>query len=547
MGYNDKKELKFLSLRSFMLFLYIVVVAVIPLALRMRMVEFRSPVETWHRLASKTVPEVFAQFRLELLVMVTIAIALTALLQYYYEYEKKTITNSYADYPVALFALLIVLSGLFSPYINVAFWGYYDRAEGGFAYLAYLVIFLVAANFIRSEQERKIIVYAAVAAALVQSCLAVTQFFGFDLLQTAVAQSLYIPAEFRESVQEIQFRFSHKAYGTTYNPNYLGGYMAMFFPLIFVKYLYAQSPGKAVFWFAAMLIAFVGFFAPTSIASFIAAGVALAFFLYFSRKDFRRYFPKLLAALLIFFVITGVSEVLSGGAIRKKVVSFYRETFRMVQQESTQEPASALPAEVVEIVAPVSSGAKIDIYRNPYDAFASNRGYIWRKSLEMMRGNLLLGDGLDTFVYNFPHWDPQRDHNLFRVGLLIDKPHNTYLQVALGIGGLGLLVYLALLFLHFKNYGRLFKSRGTATEEDILMLAVFIGWVAYLIQGLSNDSVLSNALVFWALFGLNVGYVKSSLFPENPPPKKAVKGERGKGREIRRGSGRRKKQPIKGG
>lgn len=535
MGHNDNNGLKLFSLRSFMLFLYIVTVAVIPLALRMRLVEFRSPVETWHRLTSKTVPEVFAQFRLELLVMVAVAIALTALLQYYYEYEKKTITNSYADYPAALLALLIVLSGIFSPYINVAFWGYYDRAEGGFAYLAYLVIFLVAANFIRSEKERKIIVYAAVAAALVQSCLAVTQFFGYDLLQTAAAQRLYIPGEFRESVQEIQFRFSNKAYGTTYNPNYLGGYMAMFFPLIFIKYLYARSPGKILFWSAAMLLALVGFFAPTSVASFIAVGAALVFFFFLSRKDFRRYFPKLLAALLILFVMVGVSEVLSGGAIRKKVVSFYRETFGMVQQESAQKPAPGLPAEVVEIVAPASGEEKIDIYRNPFDTFASKRGYLWRKSLEMMRGNLLLGDGLDTFVYNFPHWDPQRDHELFRVGLLIDKPHNTYLQIALGVGGLGLLVYLALIFLHFKNYLRLFNSRGIAAEEDVLMLAVFTGWVAYLIQGLSNDSVLSNAPVFWALFGLSVGYVKSSLFAESLHPKKNVKGEeRGKGRGKKR-------------
>jgi len=519
-----------------MLFLYIVAVAVIPLALRLRLVEFRSPVETWHRLTSRTVAEVFAQFRLELLVIVAAAIALTALLEYYYEYEKKTITNSYADYPAVLLALLIVLSGIFSPYINIAFWGYYDRAEGGFAYLAYLVIFLVAANFIRSEKERKIIVYAAVAAALVQSCLAITQFFGHDLLQTAAAQRLYIPSEFRESVQEIQFRFSNKAYGTTYNPNYLGGYMSMLFPLIFVKYLYARGPGKILFWTAAMLLALVGFFAPTSVASFIAAGAALAFFFLLSRKDFRRYFPRLLAALLVLFVMVGLSEHLSGGAISKKILSFYRETFGMVQQESAREPADfVLPADVLEAVAFASGEEKVEIYRNPYDAFASKRGYIWRKSLEMMRGNLLLGDGLDTFVYNFPHWDPQRDHELFSVGLLIDKPHNTYLQIALGVGGLGLLVYLALIFLHFKNYLRLFRIRGAAAEEDVLMLAVFTGQVAYLIQGLSNDSVLSNAPVFWALFGLSVGYVKSSLFAESLHPQKDDKEQqRGKGREKKR-------------
>jgi hypothetical protein len=47
------------------------------------------------------------------------------------------------------------------------------------------------------------------------------------------------------------------------------------------------------------------------------------------------------------------------------------------------------------------------------------------KTLQMMlRDNLLLGSGPDTFVYNFPHWDPHRDHKLFRIGMLIDKPHS---------------------------------------------------------------------------------------------------------------------------
>ena len=181
---KDEKELGIFP-EVFMILLYIVAVAFVPLALRLRIINFVSPVETWHRLASsESVTEVFAQFRLEILVMVTVAIAIAALLLYYYEYEKGSFTNSYVDYPTAFFAFLVILSGLLSPYINIAFWGYYDRAEGSFAYLAYLVIFLVAANLIRFEKDRKIILYAALAAGLLQSGIAISQFFGFDVIQT---------------------------------------------------------------------------------------------------------------------------------------------------------------------------------------------------------------------------------------------------------------------------------------------------------------------------------------------------------------------------
>ena len=195
----DKKELRFFSLRSVMILLYCVVVAVSPLALRMRLVDFRAPVETWHRLGSTASLEVFAQFRLELLVITGVCIAITALLKIYYiTDEKEALTNSYADYPVALFAFLIVVSALCSPYINVAFWGYPDRAEGGFAYLLYLLIFMVAANLLNAEIDKKIIFYVAIAAGLLQSLIAISQFFGFDLLKSALALRLFIPPEYAE-------------------------------------------------------------------------------------------------------------------------------------------------------------------------------------------------------------------------------------------------------------------------------------------------------------------------------------------------------------
>ncbi|MGI6318028.1 MAG: hypothetical protein ACOX1J_04755 [Dethiobacteria bacterium] len=153
----DDKELRVFSLRSAMIFLYIVVVAVIPLALRARIVSFTSPVETWRRLESTTITEVFAQFRLELLVIATVLIVITALLKYYYENEKDKLASSYADYPLLVFAALVLLSSLLSPYINLAFWGFYNRGEGAFAYLSYIFIFVVAANFINAEKDKKII------------------------------------------------------------------------------------------------------------------------------------------------------------------------------------------------------------------------------------------------------------------------------------------------------------------------------------------------------------------------------------------------------
>ncbi|MGI6329072.1 MAG: O-antigen ligase family protein [Dethiobacteria bacterium] len=540
----DDKELRIFSLRSAMIFLYIVVVAVIPLALRARIVSFTSPVETWRRLESKTITEVFAQFRLELLIIATVLIVITALLKYYYEDEKDKLASSYADYPLLVFAALVILSSLLSPYINLAFWGFYNRGEGAFAYLSYIFIFIVAANFINAEKDKKIIFYVALAAGLLQSLLAVTQFFGFDVLKSELAMRLFVPSRYLPYVEDIEFMFRNKGAGATINPNYMGGYMAMIFPMIFVRYLYSRTARETAIWMAALIIGLTGFFAPTSMAAFIAGGIAIIFFLVISRKDAGKYNKKLIATIVILIVIIGISEPLTGGAIGRKISGFYRNSFVLIR-ERMDEGVTLRQDFSGDVAAGGSEGKEIVIYRNPLDTFASNRGYIWRKSLEMMKDNLLIGSGLDTFVYNFPHWDPHRDHSVYRIGLLIDKPHNTYIQIATGVGVLGLFVYLFVLGRHLFYYLRIYRLRGVKEESDLIMLALFIGWVGYLIQGLSNDSVLSNAPVFWALFGISVNYVKNAMIIEKdvirkkpggkinlderlkPPPEEKTKGQKG--------------------
>ena len=80
------------------------------------------------------------------------------------------------------------------------------------------------------------------------------------------------------------------------------------------------------------------------------------------------------------------------------------------------------------------------------------------------------------------------------------------------------------------------------------MLALFAGWLGYLFQGLSNDSVLSNAPVFWALFGLSVNYVQNALAEEEKPfpaAKKETKKEKKKSvktevqKEVKKETGKR--------
>lgn len=99
-------------------------------------------------------------------------------------------------------------------------------------------------------------------------------------------------------------------------------------------------------------------------------------------KDLKIHYKKILVAVVLIIVVITM-EGPSGGAIEKRVSRFYRATFETTRQTG-DAAVTALPASVIDIIAPGPAQKDIKIYRTPFDTFASNRGYLWRRSLEIM-------------------------------------------------------------------------------------------------------------------------------------------------------------------
>lgn len=542
-----KKEWRLFSWRSVLVLFYVAAVALIPLAVRLRVMDYGAPIETWPWFLSGEVFDLMAQFRLEVLVGLTACLVLAALLQYYYEHDEGGIAPSYLDYPTAVFAGLIALSALTSPYIHMAFWGFYERGEGAVAYFCYLLLFMIAATCLRGEGEKKVIFYAILAAGLIQALVAAGQYFGYDFLQSEFYRPLLIPAEYRpllEEGAELKARITSKAYGFTYNPNYLGGYMAMLLPMGLVLYLYSSSRLLSAASLVAILLFGLGLVAASSTGAYLALGMTLLALLILTGRDIRAYYKRLLPLLLLLVCLVVFAGPRVEGIIQQQVKKIKASYSRLMAEEDMPVDTPAISDKFPEVGA--RDPIELEIERHPLDSLASGRGYIWRKSGELMlRDNLLLGSGLDTLLYNFPFWTADRASSR-RVGLLVDKPHNTYLQIGLGVGLPGLLLYLYMLASHFVNYMRVYRHRGVQNSSDAIMLAVFAGWLAYLFQGLSNDSVLSNAPVFWVAFGLSANYVQGYL-PELPVAVKeeAGDGKAGKGAEKQRAKAKRPRRKKK--
>jgi len=106
-------------------------------------------------------------------------------------------------------------------------------------------------------------------------------------------------------------------------------------------------------------------------------------------------------------------------------------------------------------------------------AFGSGRGYIWSRTIPMMKDTLFLGHGADTFSIYFPQDDYIGKFNSGTfsnvVNILIDKPHNMYFGIIIGTGGISLLALLALWCIYLVQSFMLYR------KENFTSFISFVG------------------------------------------------------------------------
>jgi len=138
------------------------------------------------------------------------------------------------------------------------------------------------------------------------------------------------------------------------------------------------------------------------------------------------------------------------------------------------------------------------------ERLASSRGYIWSRTIPMLKETVFIGHGADTYALHFPNNDYVGKFLGFTsTNTIVDKPHSMYLQSAVNTGVLSVLALLALFGMYivqgFKAY---FFKREYHDFIDTAGLGIFMAVMIYLFTGISNDSIVSVAPVFWTLLGI---------------------------------------------
>jgi len=148
------------------------------------------------------------------------------------------------------------------------------------------------------------------------------------------------------------------------------------------------------------------------------------------------------------------------------------------------------------------------------ERLGSARGYIWSRSIPMLKNSVIFGYGPDTFAVEFPQEDyigKIRAYGTPR--MIVDKPHNMYLQIALNTGILSLIAFLTICGAYITESIRLYFKNQDNSFACLTGTGIFLGICGYLAAAVFNDSTVGIASVFWILLGLGFvcnGIVKKS-------------------------------------
>ena len=139
----------------------------------------------------------------------------------------------------------------------------------------------------------------------------------------------------------------------------------------------------------------------------------------------------------------------------------------------------------------------------------TGRGFIWSKSLPILKNTIILGSGPDTYAFMFPQYDYVSLAQNRPDGQIITKPHNIYLQIAIQTGVLSLIAFLVFYLWYFVTSIKLYWKRTLTSFAERVGASIFIASICFMFAGLLNDSSIGVSVLFWSLLGL--GFVCNQM------------------------------------
>lgn len=395
-----------------------------------------------------------------------------------------------------------IISFLFSPLKQEALFGYYTHTNGLLAYITLFGLFFIIANLSLKEKHLFILSHVVNALSIIYIIIGVLGFFGHYILNYDWFKNIYIPAEMRATVNINMKVEPFVASSILSQQNYFGAYCSIMFPFITIQAINAKKWIDKILFSIGSVMLFVGTYISVSMGPLVTAIVILPLFIV-TFKSFRAYAHiAILLALSILgilyfsryqaefieemvFIFMPIIRYLIYGLITTiSVLAIVLFFYHRLNKDNKYKLIAA-----ILIICVIFAGlGMVYVFSNiapTHMNLLSNRGYTWHYSYQMLKQNLVVGYGPDTFYYHFPQKNP--DSEIYSKNTVFDKPHNMYLQVLSDSGLIGLAGFITLLvgsLLLLLKY--IFNNSDS--KQASYFKGIFFVIIAYMIQGIINDN-----------------------------------------------------------
>lgn len=470
--------------------LLLLIIGVAPLIVMAHIEQVTSPlISNVGVLGSGTKGELFTHFKSLFVLVITIVSGVLLLSKIFF--MGGTIYKTKLNYVLGILVVTIVISTITSPTINIALNGLYNRSDGAISWLCYVALIFIALNIKYPKNAVTYITYAFIPFTVINFIIVILNFTNNDLLQHNWAKkmvSMFLPSG--SGISEGSYLL-----GTLNHGNYMSGMFAIMAVMFLTKGLIDQKVSTKILNFVMAVISILIVLMSLSTSGFLTIVVILPFILWIAFKNEKR--VGALVQVIGFIIIATVSiHVLAGqnskvwdesigffvsnNPYKEETVSFNNELFSLNKRVYAADATFELPA-------PAGSGV----------GAGSGRIYIWTYILELVKDRPIFGYGLDTLMYNFPHYNEDARANLETEAVIVDKPHNVYLGVLYGTGIIGFVAFLALIvFVVMQSLKKVFIN---TTNNTVLAIAI----LGFLCQAMFNDTLAGVAAPMMILIGIS--------------------------------------------
>lgn len=135
----------------------------------------------------------------------------------------------------------------------------------------------------------------------------------------------------------------------------------------------------------------------------------------------------------------------------------------------------------------------------------TSRIYIWSRAIPKIFEKPLLGYGPDTFEVVFPNYDYIGLYKAYdTTNMIVDKPHNTYIQIAINIGIIALILSIILMLIYFNKYIKFVLRNSNNLKIDKYYYAITTAIISFLIAAIMYDSTIAITPIFCILLGVGI-------------------------------------------